>query len=660
MRVAILRSGILLTLAALGASAATAQTELYFATGVDSNGRALAQSNADGHVLIESPQYPRGLWLHLVDETGDALAGIRVEYQSRPDSLVAIHCVDPAGGVQETLIWTRPDGTPLSLMLKPSDATDLPAGVGPFDWHIDSDAEFLLVPVAETRLIGWEAVTTFLQQRWQGKTGRVVVQIDTRTVLAVDLDHLESIEMLVYYLQDQASTSLGEINASTVQVLLDAQEFKSDLDSPEGVITLSTSFVLLLEDPNLEKWVLKALGRREGPITLSEAAALTKLSATGNDIHSLAGIEHLTALQWLHLGGNQIADITPLKQLTNLNSLALSHNQIVDLIPLKQLTNLNSLALDGNRIVDLIPLKQLTNLTRLELGYNQIVDIAPLNQSTQLTWLHLGGNQIADITPLKQLTNLNSLALDDNRIVDIASLKQLINLNTLVLASNQIFDLTPLNQLTQLTWLYLGYNRIVDIAPLNQLTNLNSLGLDGNQIADITPLKQSTNLTWLALGHNRIVDIAPLKQLTKLNSLALDGNQIVDITPLKQSTNLERLYLDGNQITDITSLKQSTNLKELLLHSNQIVDLTPLKPLTNLNFLALDYNQIVDLTPLKPLTNLTWLTMNNNRIEDLTPLVANRGLGSGDGVDLQGNPLSDQARKEHIPALKARGVNVTY
>ena len=358
MRAAILRYGILLAMVALGTSAATAQTELFFATGVDSTGWALAQSNADGHVLIESPQYPRGLWLHLVDEAGDALAGIRVEYQSRPDSLVAIHCVDPAGGVQETLVWTRPDGTPLSLMLKPSAATDLPAGLGPFDWHIDSDAEYLLVPVAETRLTGWEAVTTFLQQRWQGKTGRVVVQIDTRTVLAVDLDHLESIEMLVYYLQDQVRTSLGEINASTVQVILSAQEFKSDLALPEGMITLSTSFVLLFEDPNLEKWVLKALGRREGPITLSEAAALTKLSATGNDIHSLAGIEHLTALETLFLDHNQIDDLTPLADLKNLETLFLgyNHNQITDLTPLADLKNLETLGLGGNQIDDLTPL----------------------------------------------------------------------------------------------------------------------------------------------------------------------------------------------------------------------------------------------------------------------------------------------------------------
>ena len=144
MRAVILQSGILLTLTALGTSTATAQTELFFATGVDSTGRALAQSNADGHVLIESPQYPHGLWLHLVDEAGNELAGIQVEYQGRPDSLVAIHCVDPGGGVRETLIWTRADSTPLSLILKPKEATNLPAGLVSIDWQINPTAEALL------------------------------------------------------------------------------------------------------------------------------------------------------------------------------------------------------------------------------------------------------------------------------------------------------------------------------------------------------------------------------------------------------------------------------------------------------------------------------------------------------------------------------------
>ena len=135
---------LLLGLATLGGSAATAQTELFFATGVDSTGWAQAQSNADGHVLIESLEYPRGLWLHLVDEAGDAIAGLQVEYQGRPDSLVAIRCVDPAREVQETLVWTRPEGTLLRLILKPKEAADLPAGLVSIDWQVDTSAESLL------------------------------------------------------------------------------------------------------------------------------------------------------------------------------------------------------------------------------------------------------------------------------------------------------------------------------------------------------------------------------------------------------------------------------------------------------------------------------------------------------------------------------------
>ena len=53
-----------------------------------------------------------------------------------------------------------------------------------------------------------------------------------------------------------------------------------------------------------------------------------------------------------------------------------------------------------------------------------------------------------------------------------------------------------------------------------------------------------------------------------------------------------------------------------------------------------------------------WL--HDNQIEDISALVANTSLGEGDEVHLTGNPLSDKARNEQIPALQARGVDVTY
>ena len=426
MRAAILRSGMLLTLAALGSSAATAQTELFFATGVDSTGWAQAQSNADGHVLIESPQYPRGLWLHLVDEAGEALAGLQIEYQGRPDSLVAIRYVDPAGGVRETLVWTRPEGDPLRLTLKPRETADLSAELIPVDSQIDRTAVSLLEPVAETRLESWEAIEAFLRTHWQSQTGRVVVQLDASTSFAVELDRPEIIETLVAHLQrthQLEAAPLGGITPIEVQI------FEGILGLREGLILSSSLF----KDAALEAAVRHTLGRPQGRLTPKDVASLTALTVRSKDIHSLAGLEHLTILQRLVLDYNRITDLTPLVSLENLTSLYLNGNQIVDLTPLASLKNLTALSLWQNRITDLTPLVSLENLTSLYLNGNQIVDLTPLVSLKNLTSLHLDRNQIVDLTPLTQLNNLQTLSLGDNPIVDLTPLIQLDNLTGLYL-----------------------------------------------------------------------------------------------------------------------------------------------------------------------------------------------------------------------------------
>ena len=404
MHAAIFRFGILLALATLGASTATAQTELFFATGVDSTGWAQAQSNADGHVLIESPQYPHGLWLHLVDEAGDALAGLQVEYQGRPDSLVAIRCVDPVGSVRETLIWTRPDGDSLRLMLKPTGLDDLPAGLTSIDWRIDPTARALLEPVNETRLIGWEAVASFLQAHWQYQTGRVPVQLNASASFAVELDRPEIIETLVAHLQQMyrpAETSLGKSTVLNVQVLSGGSALQ------EGVIL----YLPLFADANLERVVREALGRPHGHLTPEDVSFLTSILARNDSISSLAGLENCTALDTLILTRNQITDITPLANLNNLKSLWLSSNQITDITPLANLNNLHTLWLYNNQIAEVEPLANLNNLHTLSLFSNQITDITPLANLNNLKSLWLRYNQIADTTPLANLNNLQKLYL---------------------------------------------------------------------------------------------------------------------------------------------------------------------------------------------------------------------------------------------------------
>ena len=523
MHAAIFRFGILLALATLGASTATAQTELFFATGVDSTGWAQAQSNADGHVLIESPQYPHGLWLHLVDEAGDALAGLQVEYQGRPDSLVAIRCVDPVGSVRQTLIWTWSDGDSLRLMLKPTGLDDLPAGLTSLDWQIDPIARALLEPVDETRLIGWEAVASFLQAHWQYQTGRVPVQLNASTSFAVELDRPEIIETLVAHLQQMyrpAETSLGKSTVLNVQVLSGGSALQ------EGVIL----YLSLFADANLERVVREALGRPPGYLTPEDVSFLTSISARDASISSLAGLENCTALHTLELTYNQIAEVGPLANLTNLHTLSLY----------------------GNRITEVEPLANLNNLHTLELSYNQIAEVKPLAGLTNLRWLSLGDNQITDTEPLANLNNLHTL--------------------------------------------YLSYN----------------------QIAEVKPLAGLTNLRWLSLGDNQITD------------------------------------------TEVELLANLNNLHTLYLSYNQIAEVKPLANLTNLRWLSLGDNQITEVEPLADLTNLSLLSLENNQIEDISALVANTGLGEGDEIYLTGNPLSDQARNEHIPALQARGAYVAY
>ena len=204
-----------------------------FAGGTDSTGQAQAVSDAVGRVLIESPEFPRGLWVDLVDEGGRGLAGIQVVYQDEPDSLVAMWSVDPSGLQQETLLWTRQRGPFLSLMLKSSESAELPAGLTSIDWRIDPEAKELLVLQEGPELIGPEAATALLQERWQGRTGRVAVQIDSTTALAVDLDQPAPAERLVEYLGNRGRSSLGEeiafLVAFLVEVLLTTHTFDRDL-----------------------------------------------------------------------------------------------------------------------------------------------------------------------------------------------------------------------------------------------------------------------------------------------------------------------------------------------------------------------------------------------------------------------------------------------
>ena len=478
--------------------------------------------------------------------------------------------------------------------------------------------------------------------------------------------------------------------------------------SLEPPITVEVDNSVEIPDPSLRTEIERELGRTSiAPITVVDMESLTTLDADRADITDLTGLEAAINLTWLTLSRNDLSDISALLGLTNLTKLDLSGNSVSDLSVLSRLTNLTRLMLSRNDLSDISVLSELTNLTHLSLFDTGISDISVLSGLTNLTHLWLHNNSISDISAVSGLTNLTQLWLGDNSLSDISAVSGLTNLTELVLRKNSISDISSLSGLTNLTELELGKNNISDISALSGLTNLTRLTLYYNNLSDISVISGLTNLTWLELQGNSISDVSALSRLTKLTLIGLWDNNISDLSPLVSNTGLGRsdtVDVDENPLSaesinthiptllgqgvdvrvdkpvDIYDRNLRAKIKTTLgtavgatikradmamlttLHTSsaEISTLTGLEYATNLTHLYLADNRISDISALSELTNLLVLHLNNNNIADISSLVTNTGLGSGDSVDVRGNPLSAESINTHIPTLQSRGVTVHF
>ena len=176
--------------------------------------------------------------------------------------------------------------------------------------------------------------------------------------------------------------------------------------------------------------------------------------------------------------------------------------------------------------------------------------------------------------------------------------------------------------------------------------NLRAVVEDALKKAPGTPIT-TTEMTWLTrleAPNANISDLTGLEFATNLTSLDLGygggetSHAVKDLSPLADLIQLTWLHLPGKSISDISAVAN----------------------LTNLTWLNLWGNPISAISPVVGLTNLTDLYLGDNNISDLSPLVANTGLGSGNTVNVQYNPLSYQSIHTHIPTLQRRGVTVEF
>ncbi len=400
-------------------------------------------------------------------------------------------------------------------------------------------------------------------------------------------------------------------------------------------------------DAGLEAAVLAALNKpADGEVTVDELASLRVLDASAREIDSLDGLEPATALRSLILTDNSVSDLAPLGHLGDLKQLVLERNGFRDLAALAPLKGLASLGLTGNPVVDVSPLAALTGLTRLWLDETDVTDVTPLAELTSLEMLFLDKPQELDAVEVG--------------ITDVSALAGLTNLTDLDLNFNDVVDVSALAGMTRLNYLDLWGNEIEDVAPLGSLRNLFWMDLDDNRISDISPLAGLRDIAYLHLNGNAIANAAPVAGLTRLEALGLNGNAISDLGPLAGLTLLRLLWLGENSIADPSPLAGLDQLALLHLGSNRLRDISPLSQLVRLRELHLQRNRIRDIGPLAELTRLLYLDLSNNDIRDVEPLASNSGLGDGDEVYIQGNPLSDTSISVHVPTLLDRSVDLAY
>ena len=286
-----------------------------------------------------------------------------------------------------------------------------------------------------------------------------------------------------------------------------------------------------------------------------------------------------------------------------------------------------------------IPDVNLAMAVRETLGLSPGV-VLTSHTTLELKYLEAGNRQITDLTGLEHATNLIELVLFNNNISDISAVAGLTNLKYLDLTGNSISDISAVVGLTNLIHLYLVSNNISDVSVVAGLTNLETLDLGGNRLSDLSVLAGLTNLNWLFFNAPNISDVSVVAGLTNLTWLSMN--------------------LGGNYLSDLSVLADLTSLKRLDFYNGNVSDISAVAGLANLKSLYISETNVSDISAVAGLTNLESLYINNTNISDISPLVENTGLGSGDTVDVQGNPLSYQSIHTHIPILRQRGVTVHF
>ena len=436
---------------------------------------------------------------------------------------------------------------------------------------------------------------------------------------------------------------------------------------------------------------------------LGALTSLTRLYLSFNTITDVSALGALTSLTWLSLGNNAITDVSGLGTLTSLTNLTLTGNDISDISALGALASLKQLYLSDNAITDVSALGALTSLTGLSLYNNTITDITALGALTSLTSLFISGNDITDVSALGALTSLTSLHLGLNAITDITALGALTSLTSLSLYNNTITDISALVALTSLVYVSLNDNPLDARSLCDHVPALRARGV--RVILNAAPVScgppPAPDLTVAARADGRVAlgwtptagsgyewrrargDGAFGEWTAVSDGDAAAGSHVVEglaggfvhVFELRAvtaepgpATRAEvTLPAEPRAAARIESPGLAAAVARALGGDAGAFTRGELATVTTLDLSRTGSGAppsthgagaaVADLSGVELLVNLRRLNLDGNAVRDLAPLLALRHLA---WLSARGQALTSESVRVHIPALRARGVEVLF
>ena len=409
----------------------------------------------------------------------------------------------------------------------------------------------------------------------------------------------------------EKSVSLSTGNFQCVSDVFSINQASVTNDSATAFYRVREVMAVNIPDSNLWTQIYLAVtnmwGKKFAPLDEIydfEVEGITNLFSPSASISNSTGIEALVSLGSIDLSHN------------NFETLNLSSFPFLSALDLDFSGNLKHLVCTNNQLKIL----ELYNcvLTNLNCSWNQLSDVPFFGGSTSLITMDISHNNFSTFILNANLQNLQCLNCSYNQLSAL----------TVPPGPLRILDCSGNGQLTDLN----GSN--------NSLTYLNVAGCGALTNVDCS----SNRLSNLDFSSN-----VALRQLVVANNL------------------LTNLHLSGASLRYLDCSRNRLPMLDLsACHpaimncaTNRLKDIVITGPVRSVD---LSWNLLTnaDVSACLAITNLN---LSHNLVSDLSLLVSNAargGLGAGDVIYLQGNPLNSYAQTIQIPYLTNQGVTVYY